>query len=144
MGIQTNYLEVKFKLQKNITNSQMSISKLFSCSMSAPLIKSQWSRIVVSIEMINISLESSGTKLMRCNLTFYGWQTRYWRVQGHCSRARDSGAVPVCRPYSRGRGGHWWMTRSASWQWGGSSLHCGEMCTSLMCGPGHHNPSLDT
>lgn len=77
------------------------------------------------------------------DLTFCEWQTHYWHVQGHCSQARDNGAVPVYWP-SRQRAAHWWTTPSVFWQQADNCLHCDGMCISPICGPVRHIQLQDT
>lgn len=77
------------------------------------------------------------------DLTFCEWQTHYWHVQGHCSQARDNGAVPVYWP-SRQRVAHWWTTPSVFWQQVDNCLHCGGMCIFPIHVPVRHIQLLDT
>lgn len=77
------------------------------------------------------------------DLTFCEWQTHYWHVQGHCSQARDNGAVPVYWP-SRQRAAHWWTTPSVFWQQVDNCLHCDGMCIFPIYGPVRHIQLLDT
>ena len=77
------------------------------------------------------------------DLTFCEWQTHYWHVQGHCSQARDNGAVPVYWP-SRQRAAHWWTTPSVFWQQVDNCLRCDGMCIFPIYGPVRHIQLLDT